>query len=325
MKQAFTMKKYSNNKIYFVFYFLIACADPNLQISINDVESDFEISVSGGNGNEDNSFINGTLLFMESEIPGDWMIFFQDEFFSNFFIDGDIFNVDYVEGEIELSPAGFPGRGKVSELEITVVNGEQELTGRKTIKQDNLDGLRQEYYDIGEDMSYVPDRNVFTQQLPDNKYKDLVDRDYHTGGEHYQDVEEWHTWWILGLLNDHANDIDNILDLDLRITAGYRCPVGNADLGSDIDSWHTKGKAMDYNQNHPEYTSDGSFDNYIVFIAAYDYTNARGDSYLIDDQNFLYFWYDYSMPHNFPTSPNIGNSNYYKQGHLSWPDDVWTY
>jgi len=111
------------------------------------------------------------------------------------------------------------------------------------IAQDNLDTLRQEYIDLS--TGYKLPRGSFDQDLP--VFPDLLASPGSEPAKH-----EWH---ILRFLNIKAMILDNTLGplgLALNPSSGYRCPIGNkATPGSEYNSNHMLGRAMDYSQGNP--------------------------------------------------------------------------
>jgi len=105
------------------------------------------------------------------------------------------------------------------------------------IRQDNLDGLRQEYIDLS-----VPTRHhreCFDRSVPPAKYSKLLDE---------RDICIWHDWWIVGSLIEYVQILDNAYDDELCVTSGYRCPVGNQRTGGASNSIHMQGLAVDWDQ-----------------------------------------------------------------------------
>lgn len=109
----------------------------------------------------------------------------------------------------------------------------------KTIYQDELDQLRQEYIDLG--AKPMQERSVF-DQITTPSYPRLLD--FGNG-----DICASHQWWIVKDLLANAVRLDEAYhDGNLNVTAGYRCPVGNKSNGGVPDSRHMRGTALDYNQ-----------------------------------------------------------------------------
>lgn len=118
------------------------------------------------------------------------------------------------------------------------------------IRQDNLDGLRQEYVDL-----CVPTRHRrenFDRTSPPPEYSRLL---------HEIDICTWHDWWIVDSLIGYVQILDNAYDGELRVTSGYRCPVGNQRAGGAPNSIHMQGLAVDWNQLSSE-------ENYKVWQAS---------------------------------------------------------
>ncbi len=172
----------------------------------------------------------------------------------------------------------------------------------KIIKQDNVDELRQEYEDMPDRVSQ--DRGRFDQDTVPTVYERLLDKEH-------ADIEyPRHQWHIVKITNlvQHATDVDNNYQSgDLRVTAGYRCPRGNAAVGGETTSNHQYGKSFDFNQQ------DSKEENYNAFQAAL-LAGAGGDSYLKASDGTRYF--QISNP---PPDPNqLPQGVTYVQGHVTW-------
>ena len=176
----------------------------------------------------------------------------------------------------------------------------------KIVTQDKIDELRQEYEDMDGRTSKV--RTDFDTDAADVSYPRLLDSPDIESDRH----EKWH---ILRLhnLNQHARDVDNNYSGNLRVTAGYRCPRGNATAGGVPTSNHQDGVALDFNQQDSQ-------KNYDAFTAAYN-AGARKDSYLKaskGDYYITFFWYEQYIPD--ASELNTQYPGYvYDQGHVAWP------
>ncbi|MBI5101743.1 MAG: hypothetical protein HZB33_07925 [Nitrospirae bacterium] len=186
------------------------------------------------------------------------------------------------------------------QLKATVDIGTMSRDITKVITQDGLDELRQEYEDLPQRDSQ--ERSCFDKDVP--TYDALL------GLNAEPDRHEWH---ILRLhnLNQHAVDTDNnFISGDLRVTSGYRCPIGNqreVNRGAgSMTSNHQYGRAFDFNQQ-------SSGDNYDAFDAARN-VGAGGDSYLRASNGTRYF-----LRNGFPPSPGqLPSGVSYVQGHVAW-------
>jgi hypothetical protein len=178
-------------------------------------------------------------------------------------------------------------------IEATVTVAGSSQTTVEIITQDNLDELRQEYIDLPD---RVPqDRIEFDKDAP--AYAGLL------GAAAEPSRFQWH---ILRNLNQHAVDTDSQYTGDLRVTSGYRTPVGNSQLsGSAATSNHQYGKALDFNQQ-------SSSENYDAFEAAL-VAGAAADSYLRGSNGILYFWQN-----NPPQADQLPQGVTYVQGHVAW-------
>ncbi len=161
----------------------------------------------------------------------------------------------------------------------------------KSIFQDNLDVLRQEYVDFGASMK---ERGDFDQFRPP-KYPRLLD--FASG-----DIGFEHEWWIVKDLYPNAIKLDDAYLGDLNVTAGYRCPVGNRLAHGVRNSRHMRGKALDYNQGLDTES------NCAVWAAAAK-LNPR------PVENFLYDTAD-----NPTSAPDCsgGSDIDYTHGHVAW-------
>ena len=122
-----------------------------------------------------------------------------------------------------------------------------------------------------------------------------------------------HNWHILKKVNRYATTTDANYAGSLRVTSGYRCPVGNHGLvlccGGSPTSNHQFGRAFDFNQRD-------SWENYRAFQAALD-SGAGGDSYLKASNGTRYFWNGQYNGQSGPPWP-LPNGIEYIQGHVSW-------
>ncbi len=149
------------------------------------------------------------------------------------------------------------GRGGIPlEYNITAsvaINGEI-ISDTKTIKQDKLDTLRQEYNDVVKDgvsAGRIPARQEFDQSLP--AYSGLLGNASGNYG-----------WHILDRLNKNAIALDALYDGVLNPTSGYRTPANNKTLSGAVgNSNHIFGQALDYDQLTSE-------ENWKVWDAASD-------------------------------------------------------
>lgn len=120
-----------------------------------------------------------------------------------------------------------------------------------------------------------------------------------------------HQWHILRSLNQHAIDTnDNYTAGNLRVTSGYRCPIGNASLpNSAPTSNHQYGRAFDFNQRDANWEPD-SLENYNTFNAALE-AGAGADSYL-EGSNGIRYFDPVLHPNQLPQGVT------YIQGHVAW-------
>jgi len=140
----------------------------------------------------------------------------------------------------------------------------------KTISQDNLDTLRQEYVDLA--TTYSLPRTSFDMDLPAFPGL-LVSPGFETSR---------HDWHILKYLNSKAIALGNAVGpfgVILRPNSGYRCPIGNKDpnVGGEYNSIHMLGRALDYQQEG----INSSNDNWTVWKQS---QNQGATEYLLYDQ-----------------------------------------
>ena len=163
--------------------------------------------------------------------------------------------------------------------------------GHRSIYQNNLDTLRQEYVDLSAPIQAILD---FDQtSTPD--YPRLLDFDN-------GDIDRSHQWWIVKDLLANAIRLKNAYTGNLNVTAGYRCPVGNRAKGGVYNSRHMRGTALDYNQN-----SD-SKENCKVWGAAKD---------LGVTENLLYDFLNGDKATSNPVCPPTILQDY-RHGHVAW-------
>ncbi|MDI6735490.1 MAG: D-Ala-D-Ala carboxypeptidase family metallohydrolase, partial [bacterium] len=166
--------------------------------------------------------------------------------------------------------------------------------------QDERDQCRQEYIDLVVPTTHL--RSAFDQTVPQHPYGRLLDDP--TLGGITDDVCNWHEWWIVANLINHVTALDNAYAGNLRVTCGYRCPLGNRRAGGAINSIHMRGMAMDFNQL-------SSLENYNVWVAA-GQTNPV-ERYLHGSNGI-----DYGLPGNpAPTWP-APQGVIYQRGHVAW-------
>lgn len=159
--------------------------------------------------------------------------------------------------------------------------------GHRSIEQDNLDTLRQEYVDLKAPMQARLD---FDQTTTPN-YPRLLDFAN-------SDIDASHEWWIVAGLYANATALDNAYDGNLNVTAGYRCPIGNKKANGVNNSRHMRGTALDYNQASKE-------ENCKVWEAAKN---------LGAIENLLYIG---SQSYSNPTCPPTDDTGY-NHGHVAW-------
>jgi uncharacterized protein YcbK (DUF882 family) len=198
-------------------------------------------------------------------------------------------------------PSATTGRTKPLSYKVTATIG-TDIKATRTITQDNLDELRQEYEDLPKRASQ--DRTQFDQSPA--AYTRLLDPPDVENGRH-----QWHILTITNL-NQHAIDTDAKYDGALNVTCGYRCPISNerffiAGTGSRTSN-HQYGRALDFNQG-------SSLENYNVFTAARNAGDA-GDTYLSGSDG-VYYYADNRNGRGIPTWPAPSNITY-KRGHAAW-------
>jgi YD repeat-containing protein len=202
---------------------------------------------------------------------------------------------------IPVPPAALTGRTAPLSYLITaqIIAGGKIREDAVTIRQDNLDELRQEYEDLEGRISQT--RGNFDQDAP--AYAGLLDP---------PDVEyNRHQWLILRSLNRHALDANSYYTRhgagDIAVTSGYRCPIGNLRAGGAANSNHQYGKAFDFDQG-------SSIENYNAFLAACRIAGARADTYLKASNGKEYYWRS-----NFPPPPDqLPPGVTYIRGHAAW-------
>jgi len=176
-----------------------------------------------------------------------------------------------------------------------------------SIKQDNLDELRQEYEDLEGRASQA--RSNFDQDAP--AFSGLLGM----GAEPSR-----HRWHILRRLNQHALDANSEyveryrggdIRFSINFTSGYRCPIGNLMVGGAANSNHQYGKAFDFDQGAN--TQANSWNNYNAYQAALD-TGAGADTYLKASDGTRYRW-DRNPP---PWPDLLPPGVIYIQGHAAW-------
>jgi len=170
---------------------------------------------------------------------------------------------------VENLPAADDGRGGPLKYRVTAtlnIEG-STITEVDSVKQDNLDDLRQEYLDVrigGRSADRVPTRNEFDQEQP--LYSGLLGT---------QGYEVRHEWRILHSLNQFAHDVDESYAGNLYPISGYRCPAGNKAVGSTSpNSNHVYGQAFDIDQGGTP--QDRGIENWRVIQVP----EATADSYL---------------------------------------------
>jgi hypothetical protein len=314
------LKKLSSVFLPIILFIYISCLETPLpENEVAQDIGDITCNVYGIDGIQNPSFINTTILRLEANMVCYWnsadLIFIEPSDWTS-----------ETRAEVWLLPCGFPGRQKNHQIEIHMFNEADPSNvyiGYHYVNQNNRDGLRQEYIDILDDWSYVPSESEFTQNVPPSKFTRLLDNRLHTTSKYengiFDDICNWHEWWILGNLVTYCTQLDDIMsavwdDFDLRVTAGYRCPVGNEDLsGSAKYSAHQFGRAFDYNQNPSPYTVEGTELNCYTIITASE-LDCNLSSYLRDNTDALYFLRDGEPPlHPF-------FQGHWVQGHLQYDE-----
>jgi hypothetical protein len=192
-------------------------------------------------------------------------------------------------------PTATTGRTKPLSYRVTATIG-TDIKATRTITQDELDELRQEYEDMPERESQG--RVYFDQDPAQLGYERLLDA---------PDIENGrHQWHILSRynLNQHAVDLDNSYAGNLRVSAGYRCPRGNARAGGALKSNHQYGMALDFSQQSTQ-------ENYRVWSAA-----SNASHRFLYDQNDKIVNNSLIIQYPWPLMPPGVTA--YTHGHADW-------
>jgi hypothetical protein len=184
-------------------------------------------------------------------------------------------------------PLAPSGRNEPLSYRIIARLSQYNISDERTITQDNLDELRQEYVDFG---IGPPPGCEFDTDEP--AFPKLLDKPI--------DVCDKHDWHILNSVNGHAISSWNVYvcvyyGWEINFTSGYRCPVGNSHVStSSLWSNHQYGKAFDFDQGN-DIDWAISDDNYYVFLSAIN-TNCLDDTYLLGSDGWRHFWNDDPFP-----------------------------
>jgi len=182
---------------------------------------------------------------------------------------------------------------------------------RYGIWQDKLDELRQEYEDLTDRESQG--RETFDQDAP--AYEKLLDRVMNDIEQNrHDDTTPDKNWHILKLnkLNANAVKLDDNYAGDLRITSGYRCPIGNSRTSGNVPkSRHQYGKAFDFNQKSTD-VEKTTEENYNVWRKAADI----GLAAILYDQDDNQVSSTLLEQYVYPAMPTGITS--YTHGHAEW-------
>lgn len=189
----------------------------------------------------------------------------------------------------------------------------------KSVFQDNIDELRQEYVDLGT-VRGAPERSAFDDESAE-PYSGLL------GG-----AAGDYSWHIIKTLKTHVKALADTLAspeggiITLRVTSGYRTPKLNP--GSKTSN-HMYGEAFDYSQ------FNDSWDNFVVWNTARgtgtheNYLYEDSGKCFIDNQELISYndfpdlpdvftVYCYSKESGQYTSKQERTVNAFTLGHISW-------